>query len=70
MRPLDSAGAPLGVTEGKNGSARGDMTARCHSDWSDERSEERNGGISGEHRPAHPVNINTGASARCSKPPV
>ena len=27
-------------------SARGDMVTCCHSDWSDERSEERNGGIS------------------------
>ena len=54
MRPLDSAVAPLGVTG----------VARCHSDWSDEHSEERNGGISGEHNPVHPVNINTVALAR------
>ena len=27
-------------------SARGDKAAHCHSDWSDERREERNGGIS------------------------
>ncbi len=40
MRPLDSAVAPLGVTG----------AASCHSDWSDERDEERDGGISGEHQ--------------------
>ncbi len=55
IKPLDSADALLGVTEGKNGFAWGDRTARCHSDWSDERSEERNEGISGEHHPVHPA---------------
>ena len=56
MRPLDSADAPLGVTEGKNDAARCDTAARCYSDWSDERSEERSGGIS--LTVVHPVNIN------------
>jgi len=37
-------------------SARGNTAARCHSDWSDERSEERSGGIS--LTVVHPVNIN------------
>ncbi len=45
-------------------SARGDTSSCCHSDWSDERSEERNGGISLDCNPFYPLGINTVASGR------